>query len=180
MNMNKAALYVTVSLIALTAGAGASWWRLNHPPEPAQAKAPDSTVPGIWQSSFKDVDGKPQPLAQWYGKPLVVNYWATWCGPCREEMPDFEAASKALGDQAHIVGIAIDNAPAVKKFIAELGVDYPIVVGEEDAMNLMRAEGNSIGALPYTVVYDRHGKKVAAHAGRLRREQLDAFLKPLL
>jgi thiol-disulfide isomerase/thioredoxin len=109
-----------------------------------------------------------------------VNFWATWCGPCREEMPDFEAASKTLNDKAHIIGIAVDNPTDVKKFMKELGIDYPVVVGEEDAMNLMRAEGNSIGALPYTVVYDAKGKKVASHAGRLSREQLDGFLKPLM
>ncbi|WP_374355423.1 TlpA family protein disulfide reductase [Chitinimonas sp.] len=176
--MNKTALYIVVALLALTAGAGAGYWQYKRLPEQTASAAP--AAPTFWQASFKDVAGKPQALAQWRGKPLVVNYWATWCAPCREEMPDFDATAKALGDKATVVGIAIDNPEAVKKFLGELAISYPILVGEEDALGLMRAEGNHIGGLPYTVVYDKTGRKVAAHAGRLSRDKLNAFLKPLL
>ncbi|QNM95955.1 TlpA family protein disulfide reductase [Chitinimonas koreensis] len=174
--MKKAALYLSVAALALAAGGGFAWWR-SQPAEPVAAAAP---AVSLWQASFNDLNGKPQPLAQWRGKPLVLNFWASWCAPCREEMPEFVATQKALGDKVRFVGLAIDNPTEVKKFAAELGVDYPLLYGEQEAMDLMRSEGNRIGALPYTVIYDASGKRVAAHAGRLDQTRLDGYLKPLL
>ncbi|SFZ74226.1 TlpA family protein disulfide reductase [Chitinimonas taiwanensis] len=178
--MKKPVLYLTVAVLALAAGAGAAWWRYSQmvePLPPVQAQAPQ---PALWQASFNDLQGKSQALAQWRGKPLVLNFWATWCAPCREEMPEFMATQQALGKQVRFVGLAIDNPADVQKYVQELGIAYPILVGEQSAMELMRAEGNRVGALPFTLVYDAQGNKVAAHAGRLDQARLDALLKPLL
>jgi len=170
-------LYALVAVLALMAGGAAAWWRTS--PVPASAQAADMP-PKLWDASFKDVDGKLHPLKNWQGKPLVVNFWATWCQPCKEEMPEFEASSKAAAGKANFVGIAIDDPKAVRDFVQKLGVDYPILVGEQDALDLMKAEGDRVGVLPFTIIYDKDGKKVVVQVGRLTRDKLDAYLAPLL
>jgi thiol-disulfide isomerase/thioredoxin len=169
-------LYALVAALALAAGSAAAWWRIS-PVSTAQAA---EVQPKLWDASFKDLDGKPHALKTWQGKPLVVNFWATWCGPCKEEMPDFEASSKAVAGRVNFVGIAVDNPASVKEFVQKLGVDYPILVGEQDALDLMKAEGDRIGVLPFTIIFDKDGKKVVVQVGHITRDKLDAYLAPLL
>ncbi|MEH6458395.1 TlpA family protein disulfide reductase [Chitinimonas sp. JJ19] len=183
--MKKIALYTLVGGAALVLGLGTAWMRQGQQ-QSLIAEANAATLPaqagaaGLWQSGFNDLQGKPQAFAQWRGKPLVVNFWATWCAPCREEMPEFVATQKKLGDKVRFVGLAIDNPADVQKFVKEFGINYPVLVGEQAALELMRAEGNKVGALPFTAIYDSKGKRVAAHAGRLDQAKLDAYLKPLI
>lgn len=176
--MKKILPYLIVAALALLTGVSAAWWKGRQASEPTTAKAA-ANAPTVWQSKFNDLQGKSQTLAQWRGKPLVLNFWATWCAPCREEMPEFVATKKSLGDKVSFVGLAIDNPADVQKFVTELGIDYPVLVGEQSALELMRAEGNNIGALPFTLIYDAQGNKVAAHAGRLDKKMLAAYLDPL-
>lgn len=150
----------------------------------ATAAAPETVaVPAgksFWDSRFPDMNGKEQALAQWRGKPLIVNYWATWCAPCREEMPEFISTQKKYSKRLRFVGIAIDNPEDVAKFVKQYGVNYPVLIGDNRAMELMRSEGNRIGGLPFTVIYDAAGNKVAVEAGRLRQDKLNAYLDGLL
>ncbi|PHV13208.1 TlpA family protein disulfide reductase [Chitinimonas sp. BJB300] len=179
--MKKSSPYLIVAAVALLAGGSVAWWKgPSAIGATAVATAPAANVaPGLWQASFNDLQGKSQPLVQWRGKPMVLNFWATWCAPCREEMPEFVETQKALGDKVRFVGLAIDNPADVQKFVKELGIAYPVLVGEQTALELMRAEGNNIGALPFTLIYDAQGNKVAAHAGRLDKKMLAAYLDPL-
>jgi thiol-disulfide isomerase/thioredoxin len=127
--------------------------------------------------SLPDVAGTEQPLAQWKGKLLVVNFWATWCAPCRDEMPMFVEAQKAHGDKGlQFVGIAVDEAPKVRQFAAQIGLNYPALVGGYGAMELSRTLGNSLMALPFTVVVGRDGAVMLTHLGPLKREQLDRLV----
>ena len=131
--------------------------------------------------SLPDATGASQPLSQWRGKLLVVNFWATWCAPCREEMPLFVKAQQEHGDRGlQFVGIAVDDVAKVKQFASEIGVNYPTLIGGYGAMELSKSLGNSLMALPFTVVVDRTGKVVLRHLGPVKPAQLDALVKQSL
>jgi peroxiredoxin len=128
-----------------------------------------------------DVDGHDQSLSQWRGKVLVVNFWATWCAPCREEMPQFVAVQAARGtNEVQFVGIAVDQADKVREFAKQIGLNYPALIGGFGAIELSKSLGNSLSALPFTVVIDRGGRVVERHLGPLVQPQLDRVLDQLL
>lgn len=132
----------------------------------------------LFAVSLPDLDGVQQPLRQWQGKLVVVNFWATWCAPCREEMPMFVAAQKAHGAKGlQFVGVAVDEASKVKQFADEIGLNYPALIGGYGAMELSRALGNTIMALPFTIVVGRDGQVMHTQLGPLKREQLELMVK---
>jgi len=131
-------------------------------------------------ASLIDLDGKLRHLAEWEGRILVWNFWATWCTPCREEIPLLIAVRekyRVLG--LEIVGIAVDNAAKVREFSLSFAIPYPILLAEADGLDLMRKLGNSSGGLPYTVFIDRQGDQVHRKLGALNQGDLDAILGPL-
>lgn len=165
---------IAVAVVALLAG---GWFAQRHyRPAPAQPGAQAA----LWQLKLPDASGKLQPLSQWRGKILVINFWATWCAPCREEMPDFDALRRQYhSNGVEFVGVAIDNARNVTDFTQKTPVSYPLLIGEGVAHSLTRQLGNPSGALPYTLVLDRDGNIVQSHLGRLPRATLDARLRKL-
>ena len=133
------------------------------------------SVDALWAAQLPDLRGVPVKLADLRGKPLIVNFWATWCGPCKEEMPDFQRlAAGDLGKRVQIVGIGIDNSANMRSFGEKLGITYPLLEGGSDALDMLNALGNSSGGLPYTIVLDGAGKQVSAHLGRMSYEELKA------
>jgi len=128
-----------------------------------------------------DLAGREQPLAQWRGKVVVVNFWATWCGPCREEMPHFVRTQAAQGANGlQFVGIAVDQAPKVREFAGQLGINYPLLIGGYGAIELSKTLGNSVGALPFTIIIDRHGEVAWSHLGAVKEPQFSALVAKLL
>lgn len=120
------------------------------------------------------VDGSVMSASDFDGQVVLVNFWATWCAPCREEMPmlmDIRARYNA--DGLEVVGIAIDDVAAARSFVDELGIEYPNLVGSTDVMATLRLYGNSSGALPYTVLVDRQGKIVWIRSGVLEEAELE-------
>jgi thiol-disulfide isomerase/thioredoxin len=136
---------------------------------------------GLLAISLPDAAGKDEALAQWKGKVVVVNFWATWCAPCREEMPEFVRAQRELGGKGlQFVGIAIDEPDKVSRFVNELGLNYPALIGGYGAMELSKALGNQMMALPFTVVLDRSGRIVHTQLGPLRDAKLRSIVGELL
>lgn len=166
----KSVRYLVLALAALAG----IWFALTRY-APGTAPAPAEPV---WQASFPDLQGRPQALAQWRGQVVVLNFWASWCAPCREEMPEFvELRARYRAAGVEFVGIAIDSPDRVAQFLQRQPVNYPILVGEGAAHDLARQLGNPGGALPYTIVLDRDGKIALAHLGRLPRATLDTALR---
>lgn len=137
-----------------------------------------STVLGM---VLPDLAGHEQALAQWRGKVLVVNFWATWCAPCREEMPHFVAVqTRDAAKGVQFVGIAVDQPDKVREFANEVGVNYPVLIGGFGAIELSRTLGNELSALPFTIVVDRSGSVAHTQLGPLKAAQLDKLLQRLL
>jgi thiol-disulfide isomerase/thioredoxin len=131
--------------------------------------------------SLPDLGGKSQVLSQWRGKVLVLNFWATWCAPCREEIPALMKVQRNYASNSvKIVGIAFDNAVKVRDYAEEMGIDYVLLLGTAETLGLAKDLGNRAGVLPFTVVLDRSGKVALAHAGALTEAALGRVLVPLL
>lgn len=134
---------------------------------------PDFTLP--------DTDGTLHTASDWDGQVLVVNFWATWCPPCRREIPAFIELQDEYGEQGlRFVGIAMDEAERVQDFAATLGINYPLLVGEQAVVDTARAYGNTAGVLPYSAVVDRDGRIIFTWAGEFTREQAEEVILPLL
>lgn len=127
--------------------------------------------------SLVDLGGKPRLLTEWQGRVLVCNFWATWCTPCREEIPLLIAARDRFGSAGvEIVGIAIDSAAKVIEFSRSLNISYPILLADGTGLDMMRRLGNSAGGLPYTVFFNRKGQLAHRKLGALKQEDLDRIL----
>ena len=156
--------------------AGFLFQRLRPNPETMERAAQ-----ALIATSMSDLVGKPQMLSQWGGKTLVVNFWATWCAPCRKEIPALIRTEKKYADKGvKLVGIGIDNAAKINEYALEMKIDYMLLVGGTDILNLTKELGNGAGVLPFTIVLDRSGKVAYTHAGALTDVALDAILNPLL
>ncbi len=151
-----------------------------HAAPPAATPATKKSL-DIFNVSLPDLENKPRKLSDWRGKILVVNFWASWCGPCRDEMPEFMQLQNQYRDKGvQFVGIAADNPQAAADFARKLGINYPVLQGEETALAMMPLAGNSCGGLPYTFIANREGKIVATAPGRISKKRLETALQPLL
>jgi peroxiredoxin len=165
---------LAAGLCAAGLGLAVNRWRT----EPRAAGA--GAVEAFFAASFADPDGRTQPLAQWRGQPLVVNFWATWCPPCVEEMPDLQRARDAYRERGvEIIGIGIDNAAKIAEFRDRHALTLPLLVAGSGGSDLNRALGNSGGALPYTVLIGADGQISQRHLGQIRTEQLRRWLDAL-
>jgi len=131
--------------------------------------------------SFPDVAGNSRSSNEWKDKILVVNFWATWCPPCREEMPLFVELQKQYAKQGvQFVSIAIDEPGLVRDFYDVYGINFPTMIGGADAIKLANTLGNRFDSLPFTAIFDRSGKSHYVQAGQVTKELLNAEFKKLL
>jgi thiol-disulfide isomerase/thioredoxin len=149
---------------------------------PHQQRKVDISAPELRpEFALKDLEDKLRHTREWDGKVLMINFWATWCPPCRREIPAFVELHEAYKDKGfEIIGIAIDTKQSVIDFIDPLGVDYPVLLGEEEGISLSQAYGNRLGVLPFTVIVDRKGRIVSSHRNELTFEMVESSIKPLL
>lgn len=166
-----------VLAVALVFGVAGVWLGARHfAPVPAEASAVDA----FYNRTLPDANGVPAAMSQWKGRPLVLNFWATWCAPCVEEMPELTALQKELQPKnIQILGIGIDNPANVSAFAAKYQIGYPLYVAGIDGSELSRRLGNQAGGLPFTVVVDASGKVIKTYLGRLKMDQLRRDLQAL-
>jgi len=169
------AIFAVVAV--LFAGIGVYLGIRQTSPAPAESAA----VSALLSESMADSTGKMQPLSQWKGRPLVVNFWATWCAPCVEEMPELSALQNELnaGKKIQILGIGIDSPSNIAQFVAKYNITYPIYVGGMGGSEFSRKLGNQAGGLPFTVLIGSDGQVKKTYLGRLKMEELQKDLKQL-
>jgi peroxiredoxin len=175
--MKRRALLTMLATGALAAGVGlaVNWWRTQPASVGAEATA------AFFAATFPDAEGRPQPLSQWRGRPLVVNFWATWCPPCVEEMPDLQRVRDAYRDRGvEVIGIGIDNAAKIAAFRDKHGLTLPLLVAGVGGSDLNRALGNSGSALPFTLLIGADGRIRERHLGQVKPEQLHRWLDAAL
>lgn len=135
----------------------------------------------FFAANFPNAQGKVQSLEQWQGKIIIANFWATWCTPCREEMPELsQIHSKYLNKGVVVLGIATDDSEKISVYAKEKPVSYPLLAGEMEAMNLSGVLGNNKGVVPYTVIFDRTGRIVRTYFGRINPAAIDKDVSELL
>jgi len=158
-------------------------YRLAVPGKSAETAAATATAPAlpIFELALADLNGQMQSFTQWRGKVLIVNYWATWCAPCREEMPGFSRLQDKYRDKGvQFVGISIDTVDKIIEFQKTTPVTYPLLIGDISTMENSAKLGNSRQALPFTAVFDREGRLSATKLGRLSEPELERQLTDLI
>jgi thiol-disulfide isomerase/thioredoxin len=186
--------------IASAFGLASTWW-LHHAPPGGDAQQalqrgigsrvpahPGEPVPGVdissgalLATSLPDIEGKAHSLGEWTGHPLVLNFWATWCDPCREELPLLTAAAQRPEfHEVTVVGIALDDVPAVRDFVHAHPLGFPVLVEDKSVgQELAGRLGDADGALPFTALVDRHGNVVETRLGPWKAGELEARLAAL-
>lgn len=168
--MGRRWAYTFMAVAALAAGMATRYWLAGAEIRPARR-----------EPTLVDLEGHAHRLSEWRGKVVVLNFWATWCPPCREEMPAFAALQEELaGRGLQFVGVAIDEPEEVQAFLQARPVNYPILIGGADVPGWADSLGNEFAALPFSVVLDRDGRQILAKTGLFRREQILEAVLPLL
>lgn len=139
-----------------------------------QAEGPPTELP---EFSLQDRDGQLRSIRSWTGKSMIVNFWATWCAPCRREIPLLKTIQGKHGPEGfQVVGVAVDFRDDVLKYATDMGIDYPILIGEEDGLEAVNKFGMGSLGFPFTVFTDNQGRIVATHLGELTQPQSEVLL----
>jgi thiol-disulfide isomerase/thioredoxin len=132
----------------------------------------------LLSASFPDLSGRTRRLIEWQGRVAIFNFWATWCAPCREEMPLLDAIASKYG--VSVVGIGVDSVGKIREFVANVGIRYEVLVSDSTAIALVKDLGNPSGGLPFTVVLDRAGRVAHRKLGAFSEPELAAIVSALL
>ena len=167
MNRRQWIMIGGISLLALLAGVFSSQWISQT------GLASDPSIKAFFANPWQTSDGKSANSENWRQKVLVVNFWASWCPPCVEEMPALDKiAQEYASKNVLIVGIGIDSPSNIRQFLEMTPVSYPIVIGGLEGSNLSKQMGNTQGALPYTVIINQKGKAIYTKLGKISEEEL--------
>lgn len=164
-------------ILIVTLGFGIRYFTLNSQVEDGGQQATQA----LFASSFPNENGQQTPLSIYQGQWVILNFWATWCAPCREEMPELSALHTKYAEQ-HIVvlGIAVDDVAAINEFSKENPVSYPLFAADMEGMALATNLGNNKGVLPFTVIIKPDGQVHKVFFGRVSKELLEKSILPML
>lgn len=165
-------IFLVVGCLFVTIGAYTSFKKTElH-------QAQSIAVNDLFVTSLADSAGNRQSLMQWKGKTLLVNFWATWCNPCVEEMPELSALQNiALKKNIQIIGIGIDSATNISEFLLKHKVNYPIYIADTQGVELARKFGNESGGLPFSILIEPNGQIKKSYLGRLKLDELKRDLQ---
>ncbi|QWE16856.1 TlpA disulfide reductase family protein [Polynucleobacter sp. AP-Nino-20-G2] len=175
MNRRQWIYIAGISLVALLLGVLTSQWIYKT------GLASEPAIKAFFANSWKTPDGKSVDTENWRGKVLVVNFWASWCPPCVEEMPTLDKLQQEFSSKNVLfVGIGIDSPSNIREFLQKTPVSYPIVIGGLEGSNLSKQMGNTQGALPYTIIINAGGKAISSKLGKISEEELRSAIKSAL
>jgi thiol-disulfide isomerase/thioredoxin len=171
-------LTVVIAVVCAVAGVLVYQW---HAGNLSGAAVSREGAQRLFAAQFPGTDGKLQPVSQWRGRVLIVNFWATWCDPCREEIPTFIKLQTQYRDRGVVfVGIAVDHRDKVESYAREIGMNYPVVIGGLDSMDMARQLGNTKSVLPFTVLVDRNGNIALSQFGAISATRLEGAIEKLI
>ena len=173
--MQRSSLFLIIGIVGLVAGV--LFYTSRAPVESTPPSAAVAAIPELVQYptfTLNDLDGNPRELVEWDGRHRLLNFWATWCAPCRREIPLLKEFQAEQGDDGILViGIAVDFAEEVAAYAEQAEFNYPILVGQEDAMAVAESTGLQFIAMPFTMFISRNGEFLSAYIGELHRSHLD-------
>lgn len=170
--MKPTGLIIIAALLALGGGILARGF-LSPIEKTSPRSLPDFNLP--------DVSGNQHNISEWQGKIRVINFWATWCPPCRKEIPEFVALQKQYATKGlQFIGIAIDDQEPVEEYLASTTINYPILIGGVTGIALAHQLGNSVDAVPFTLIVNQQGQIIHQHPGEISREKIMEIITPLL
>lgn len=169
-------LYGGVAAAAGLAGAGAAWWKFQ--PHDVLAGEPERAAESFWGLSFDTPDGKSLPMSSFLGKTVLVNFWATWCPPCVEELPLLDYFYQENKDKnIQVVGLAVDQPSAVRTWLQSKPLNFPVGMAGLAGTELSKSLGNQTGGLPFSVVFGASGKLLHRKLGIVSPEDLALWAK---
>ena len=178
--MKNTLIFVIAIVLATAAGYATRSYLIKTDAADERTSQPGAAMVGATRPEFamQDIDGRIRNIRDWDGKVILLNFWATWCPPCRKEMPDFIELQNEYGEQGlQIIGVAMDDETSVRAFADEIGVNYPLMAGDNETIELARRYGNTVGALPFTAIINRDGIITSTFAGELSKARALAALQ---
>ncbi|MCK5828678.1 MAG: TlpA family protein disulfide reductase [Methylococcales bacterium] len=172
--MNKNTLYIVFAAVIATAG-GFFSHSLSNSSDNIKPNTP------LIDFSLPDLTGKQRNITEWQGKIRIINFWATWCPPCLKEIPEFiKLQNEFKSNNIQFIGIAIEDSQSVKEYLDTININYPILVGGDEAIALSHQLGNIVNAVPFTVFVNPRGQVIHRQPGEIDRDNLIKIITPLL
>lgn len=171
--MNKNTLYLVFAAVIAMIGGVFSQTLYNT----------DNTEPNTPKIEFSlpDLTGKQRNITEWQGKIRIINFWATWCPPCLKEIPEFiKLQNEFKSKNVQFIGIAIEDSQPVKEYLDTIKINYPMLIGGDEAIALSHQLGNIVNAVPFTVFVNSQGQIIHRQPGEIDREKVIEIITPLL